>query len=497
MTPLTEAVGEYLAKGLARFHMPGHKGRAEGLFAEISEYDITEVEGADSLYECAGALRETERRYAALYGSGECLLSAGGSTLCIQAMLAAVLRPGEKFLIGRNCHSSAVHAAALCGFEPVWLMEQTPEALEHAFSERPDVKAAYLTSPDYFGRLADLAACSKVCHAHGARLLVDNAHGAHLPFFEENLHPMHLGADLCADSLHKTLPVLTGGTLLHLRDPSLYETAKRRMRLFGSTSPSYLVMLSTDGCLDYLRTRARADFPALAMRMKVLGALAAENGLAPMGYAPQTKRSPQTGRVQTSLCGCPPQTEQVSPAGQFPLGGRAPREEQTSLEGHGSLGERVSPGEHLPQTVRVEPARLTLSVSAAGLTGAQFGERLRQFGIEPEYVSPAWAVLMASPFNTEEDFRRLEEFIRSTPGGGVPSEEFLPGFAPEQTIPMREAVFAESEEIPSAQAEGRVAASLEIPCPPCIALTVPGETIGAETARLLLAYGVGHVRVIR
>lgn len=465
MTPLAGAVEAYLAKGLARFHMPGHKGRAEGLFAGISEYDITEVEGADSLYECAGALRETERQYAALYGSRDCLLSAGGSTLCVQAMLAAALRPGQRFLIGRNCHSSAVHAAALCGFEPVWLTKQTPEALEHAFSEHPDVRAAYLTSPDYFGRLADIEACSKVCHAHGAKLLVDNAHGAHLPFFKENLHPMHLGADLCADSLHKTLPVLTGGALLHLADPSIYETAKRRMRLFGSTSPSYLVMLSADGCLDYLQTRARADFPALAARTEALRALAAENGLAPLGIASQARRAPRTGRA--------------------------------SSEARISLGEHIFPGAHPQKMAQVDPARLALSVSAAGLTGAEFGARLRRFGIEPEYVSPARAVLMASPFNAEADFRRLEEFIRSTPGSGVPSEEFLPDFAPEQTMPMREALFAESEEIPSEEAAGRTAASLEIPCPPCVALTVPGETIGAETARLLLEYGVGRVRVIR
>ncbi len=430
MTPLTQAVGDYLEKGLARFHMPGHKGRAEGLFAQISEYDVTEVKGTDSLYECGEAIRETERQYASIYGSGDCLLSAGGSTLCIQAMLAAVLRPGEEFLIGRNCHSSAVHAAALCGFEPVWLMEQTPEALEHAFLRHPGIRAAYLTSPDYFGRLADLAACSKICHAHGALLLVDNAHGAHLPFFEDNLHPMHLGADLCADSLHKTLPVLTGGALLHLADPSLYETAKRRMRLFGSTSPSYLIMLSADGCLAYLETKARSDFPALAARMKTLRALAEEAGLAPL-------------------------------------------------------------------TGDVEPARLTLSVSASGLTAEQFGARLRQSGIEPEYVNPAWAVLMASPLNTEEDFSRLEAFLRSTPGSGIPAEEALPDFVPEQKVPMREALFAQSEEIPTEEAEGRVAASLNIPCPPCIALSVPGETIGAETVRLLLRYGVGRIHVIR
>ncbi|HXK77988.1 MAG TPA: aminotransferase class I/II-fold pyridoxal phosphate-dependent enzyme [Oscillospiraceae bacterium] len=430
MTPLTEAVEAYLAKGLARFHMPGHKGRAAGLFDQVSEYDVTEVMGTDSLYECKEAIRETERQYAALYESGDCLLSAGGSTLCIQAMLATVLRPGEEFLIGRNCHSSAVNAAALCGFEPVWLMKQTPEALEHALSEHPGVKAAYLTSPDYFGSLADIAACSKICHEHGALLLVDNAHGAHLPFFEKNLHPMHLGADLCADSLHKTLPVLTGGALLHLADPSLYEAAKRRMRLFGSTSPNYLIMLSADGCLDYLGTKARFDFPALAARMETLRALAAENGLAPL-------------------------------------------------------------------TGDVEPARLALSVSAVGLTAEQFGARLREFGIEPEYVNPERAVLMASPFNTEEDFCRLETFLRSTPGSKTPAEEFLPDFAPKQKIPMREAVFAASEEIPTEEAEGRVAASLSIPCPPCIALTVPGETVGAETVRLLLHYGVRHIPVIR
>ncbi len=270
MTPLTEAVEAYLAKGLARFHMPGHKGRAAGLFDQVSEYDVTEVKGTDSLYECKEAIRETERQYAALYESGDCLLSAGGSTLCIQAMLATALRPGEKFLIGRNCHSSAVNAAALCGFEPVWLMKQTPEALEHALSERPGVKAAYLTSPDYFGTLADIAACSKICHEHGALLLVDNARGAHLPFFEKKLHPMHLGADACADSAHKTLPVLTGGAYLQIGNsapPVFAQAARRTLALFGSTSPSYLILQSLDQANRFLAGEGPAQIRQTAAQV--------------------------------------------------------------------------------------------------------------------------------------------------------------------------------------------------------------------------------------
>ena len=228
MNPLENALNEYIGKDLSRFHMPGHKG-AEN-FPEYFKYDITEVEGADSLYESSEAIFETEKRFAKIYGAGASLLSAGGSTLCIQAMLATVLNPGDKFIIARNCHASAVNTIALLDLEPIWINPRDLRAAEKIFEENRDIKAVYLTSPDYFGVMSDIEAFSKLAHEHGAKLLVDNAHGAHLHFTPIEMHPIALGADMCADSLHKSLPVLTGGALLHIKDETLRENAKQKMQ---------------------------------------------------------------------------------------------------------------------------------------------------------------------------------------------------------------------------------------------------------------------------
>ena len=428
MNPLENALNEYIGKDLSRFHMPGHKG-AEN-FPEYFKYDITEVEGADSLFESSEAIFETEKRFAKIYGSGASLLSAGGSTLCIQAMLAPALNPGDKLILARNFHASAVNTVALLDLEPVWINPRDLKGAEAAFSENPEAKAAYLTSPDYFGVMSDIEAFAKLAHEHGAKLLVDNAHGAHLHFMPTEMHPIALGADMCADSLHKSLPVLTGGALLHLKDGALRETAKQKMRLFGSTSPSYLIMLSADKCAEYLETKAKYDFAMLGGKVANLRYKAFEHGLA-------------------------------------------------------------------PKTRNVEPARLVLSVKSTEMTGEEFGRKLREHGIEPEYVNDEWAVLMASPFNTEKDFERVAKFIEETFGNGFSAFEEKLSKMPEKAMSVRNAVFAETEEIETEKAVGRIAARLNLPCPPCIALAVPGEIIDEKTAGLLKKYGIEKINVVK
>lgn len=428
MNPIENALEEYIEKDLSRFHMPGHKG-AES-FPDYYKYDITEVEGADSLFESSEAIFETEKRFERIYGAGASLLSAGGSTLCIQAMLTATLEPGDEFIIARNCHASAVNTMALLDLRPVWINPRDIKGAEKAFEEHPNAKAIYLTSPDYFGVLSDIGAFAKLCSEHGAKLLVDNAHGAHLHFTPIEMHPIALGADMCADSLHKSLPVLTGGALLHMKDGAQREKAKQKMRLFGSTSPSYLIMLSADRCAEYLETNARYDFAMLNGKVANLRYRAFEHGLA-------------------------------------------------------------------PKVRNVEPARLTLSVKSTEMTAEEFGKRLREHGIEPEYVNDEWAVLMASPFNTEKDFERVAKFIDDTFGNGFAVFEEMLSSMPEKAMTVREAVFAKSEEIETENAVGRIAAGLNLPCPPCIALAVPGEIIDEKIAALLKKYGIFKINVVK
>lgn len=166
----------------------------------------------------------------------------------------------------RNVHRAFVYAAALLDFEIVWLWPErstslcgcpvSPDTLERTLAEMPAPPAAvYLTSPDYLGGMADISALAEVCRKHGTLLAVDNAHGAYLRFLEPSCHPLDFGADLCCDSAHKTLPVLTGGAYLHISraaSASLRESAKTAMAMFGSTSPSYLTLASLDLCNRYL-----------------------------------------------------------------------------------------------------------------------------------------------------------------------------------------------------------------------------------------------------
>lgn len=271
----------YTEQNFSRFHMPGHKGNYSPLnqLSVISKYDITEIAGADVLGSPTGILREMEERASSLYGTQYSVISTQGSTLCIQTMLALVAHKGSKVLANRNCHVAFIHACTLLNIKPVWLypayfsqdgfaMHLSAQEIEQEIKKNPDVVAVYLTSPDYYGQQADIQVIAEICKRHSIPLLVDNAHGAHLKFLETNLHPIALGATMCCDSLHKTLPALTGTALLHVQDKTItYSQIKSAMALFASTSPSYLLLLSIDLCLSYLEEKACDDFAIFGKNM--------------------------------------------------------------------------------------------------------------------------------------------------------------------------------------------------------------------------------------
>ena len=281
MTPLYEALERQFQKKRLLLHMPGHKGQLPSPFEGCSPFDLTELPETGNLYGNGGPISLCEEQFEHICQSGATLLCAGGSTLCVQSMLSLFCPVGSKVLMGRNCHVSAVNTAALLNLSPVWLMPDqragslshgrvTPDAVEKALLQSPDVSAVYLTSPDYFGVMCDIGRISAVCRRHQKPLLVDNAHGAHLVFF--GLHPIELGADACCDSLHKTLPALTGAALLHLKDRTLKEAAKHSMSIFGSSSPSYLIMLSADLLSGELAAQ-KEPFLKLAQRVEAIKAL--------------------------------------------------------------------------------------------------------------------------------------------------------------------------------------------------------------------------------
>ena len=260
-TPICDFVARYGEEGFSRFHMPGHKGRIllgpEGL-------DITEIHGADELYRSRGIIRESEENAAALFGAARTLYSAEGSSLCIRAMLTlAVYRAAERgiprrILAGRNAHRTLMTAAALLDLEIDWipgapgegLLQCTPDPdfIRRKLEEKPYM-AVWITSPDYPGHLAEVDRIAPVCRIYGTPLMVDNAHGAYLKFLKPDRHPLTQGADACCDSAHKTLPCLTGAAYLHIgkgAPEDWRERAEDAMGLFGSTSPSWLILQSLD-----------------------------------------------------------------------------------------------------------------------------------------------------------------------------------------------------------------------------------------------------------
>lgn len=262
-TPLYEALMSHKSLNRASFHTPGHKNSKKILSKRLFELDFTELPDTDSLYDAATVIKKAEVLMSQLYGSKRTIFSAGGCTLCIQTMLKLALPYGGKVIASRMIHKSAVNTMALLNAEVKWLMPKIDHGssnfaqinaneIDEVLQKNEGFDCVYITSPDYFGHIADIENIAKICHKHGVPLLVDNAHGAHLKFLSRNIHPITLGADLVADSAHKTLPVLTGGAFLHIANEKYVQNAKQAMSIFGSTSPSYPIIVSLDVCREWL-----------------------------------------------------------------------------------------------------------------------------------------------------------------------------------------------------------------------------------------------------
>lgn len=439
-TPVCDFVAAYEQNGAARLHMPGHKGKGP---LGCEGRDITEIAGADSLYEAGGVIAQSEQNAAALFGAKATFYSAGGSSQCIGAMLCLALQKSKSrvVLAARNAHKSFLHAAALLDADVRWLWPRpysllacpvTPEMLEKALAALPEAPAAvYITSPDYLGNVQPVAALAKVCHAHGAPLLVDNAHGAYLHFLPAPAHPLDEGADLCCDSAHKTLPVLTGGAYLHLGHGLLKAEAgevRAALSLFGSTSPSYLILQSLDACNRYLADEAR---PKLAACVRAVEALKAD--LAAQGWA----------------------------------------------------------------VAESEPLKVTLHASKRGWRGDALADFLRQNGVECEYADPDDLVLMVSPQNSPEDLEKVRAALAAA-GQGSEAPQTPPQMArPRQAMGIRAALLAPAEEVPVAAAVGRVCAAPTVGCPPAVPVVVSGEEISPDAAAVFCYYGIKTVRVVR
>ena len=319
----------------------------------------------------------------------------------------------------RNAHKALLYAAALLDFDIQWLWPAPQDAgalcscpvsaakltgaLQGLAQQGKRPFGVYITSPDYLGGVQDIAALAEVCKDFGVPLLVDNAHGAYLRFLPQGgQHPIALGAAMCCDSGHKTLPVVTGGAYLHLgkNAPIQDEAAVRNaLALFGSTSPSYLILQSLDKCNQVLSE----GYPLRLLQC--------------CGYLTRLRR-----------------------------------------ELNEAAAAKHCPG---PLALESEPLKVTLDAATLGMTGTELAEALRSAKIECEYADPRYVVLMFTPANPPQDFERLTSAVLH-----IVENLTGPFPLPEKTdrellelehelhtcCSIRQAVFAPQEQVPTEQA---------------------------------------------
>lgn len=433
-TPIFDFLKNYAESDTLRVHMPGHKGADGG----YSRYDITEIKGADSLFEADGIILESERNTALLYGAEASFYSAGGSTLCIQAMILAMKQEGRSITAVRNVHRSFVNTTALLDIDVDWILPEYDNGIlsgvinpvtvgEHI--RKNGRTCLYVTSPDYTGRLADIKTLAEICHKYDVPLLVDNAHGAHLAFMPENMHPMALGADICCDSMHKMLKGLTGSAVLHTSSKYYASRLRQCMSMFGSTSPSYLILASLDLCNRYIAEEIRSD---IAGNLRYIADF----------------RNDYKGLV--------------------------------SSEG--------------------DPFHITMNTAKYGYNGNEFAENLRKNGIECEYSDDNTVILLMSPVNKADDYARISEALETSFETAyidyIPDMPFLKRL-PEKAMGMGKAIFMPCGEIPVEQAEGRICGSVKVPCPPAVPIAVSGEIINAECIEIYKRYNIEKVLVVK
>ena len=259
-TPLYDALTAFAARDPLRMHMPGHKGKPLLGLDNLAAIDFTELPPTGNLFDGGGAIGEAEELWAKVFHMDSCLFLTGGSTQGVLAALTLACNPGDTVLLDRGSHRSAYNALALLDLKPVYLdrpwLDQagvtgpiSPERVEEQLTAHPEIKALCLTSPTYYGVLSDLPALAEVMHRRGGVLVVDGAHGAHLPFLGD--YGLN-AADLLVVSAHKTLPAPGQTALLFSNGTFSHADLRRAGSIYGSSSPSYAMMAALDLCRAHM-----------------------------------------------------------------------------------------------------------------------------------------------------------------------------------------------------------------------------------------------------
>ncbi|MDP4152396.1 MAG: aminotransferase class I/II-fold pyridoxal phosphate-dependent enzyme [Bacillota bacterium] len=422
-----------------RFHMPGHGGLdSKDILKELDSilpFDVTETSLTDNLYDPKAFIKQSERKITDFYGTKASVISAGGATLCINTALMLAGGQGNTIAVDRRCHKSVYNTMVLLDQKPVYIYPDAeknsvlnyidPGKLESLLKEKPNISCIIVTSPTYYGIISNIKEISKVCHKYNSLLVVDNAHGSHL-ILDKNLHPLFNGADIVIDSLHKTLPALTGAALLHSQRFSS-EELKSAMSLFGSSSPSYLISMSADLCTDYLISgKATVDF----------------------------------NEVKTYI-------EEV---GQY-------------VESHSKVSVICGGKESRNNSFYLDPWRLTLDFNMTQLSAETASDALLKKGISIEFADNRYMVLIIPPKTNRESLkyfgRQLCTILNKLPES--PKNKEIPDLRFEQVLSPRAAYFSPiKKEIPLNESLDRICGKAVIPYPPGIPLISPGEKITRE-----------------
>ncbi len=478
MSDLYEALKQLAGSDRYPFHMPGHKRNLPdeaGFFDRIAKIDITEIEDFDNLHDARGLIEEEQKRLAKLAGVKKSFLLVGGSSAGVMAAICSQTGFGDPIVLARNAHKSAYHGVYVNGLKPFYLYPEMPDnSLEKnkeagiceipgpirgdqvkKMLEKSGAKVVCITSPSYEGILSDIKAIADVVHENGGILIVDEAHGAHLsylaPYAKDELpgSAATLGADLVIQSLHKTLPTLTQTAVLHIcSDRVDADRVARSLRMFQSSSPSYILMASVSHCMTLLEQEGKkladAYFSALGEFYR---------GCAELYYI----------RVLS------------------------PRQARRSFQ------------------AEFDPAKLVICV-APGVCkdGKPYGGRklaedlLRTYHLDTEMTAPSYVLAMTSIMDTQKGFERLYKalkkidgqlFLEKKPKGSAEDQGAEAGKITEEIaeeiaiMTVRDALDADWEEVSLEKTEGRIAGEFVYRYPPGIPILVPGEQITKEAIR--------------
>jgi arginine/lysine/ornithine decarboxylase len=451
-TPLLDAITDFIDTKPAYFRIPGHrldKGIsskwADIVGDKIFAYDVTETPLTDDLHSPEGAIMEAERLLGGLYKSDKSFFLVNGSTCGNEAMIISAALEGEKIMIARNSHKSAMMGLIISGAVPVYVMPEiisdwgihgviTPQSVRKCFEENPDCKALFLVSPSYYGICSDLVAIADICHEYGALLLVDEAHGGHVYF--NKMLPMgalESGADMCVQSMHKVTGALTQSSVLHIKchgvGKEAFERLAQNLHLVQSTSPSYLLMTSLD-CARY----------ELAVNGEKMMARAVELA----EYA---------------------------------------REKINNIDGF-----KCMEGSEF-----VDRTRLVISAKELGITGFELDELLfNKYQVNMELSDYENVLAIVTYANEKEDIDRLINACNDISGSCKRNNNFansnrfkadtVPPFPPipPQAMTPRKAYFSKAQEINWSNAKGKISAQMIAPYPPGIPVVYPGEIITDE-----------------